>query len=122
MSSFMSPSFIIGSIRIGSVESASCINMGNNWPTDFQSNQKTVQGFGAVEGDNNQLVGTRSVLNDSDFIDMLNVGDNETPEWLQTMITTQAQAGYTSAVNNSSSEPTKPPQSSQAEVSAEATL
>lgn len=92
MSSFMSPTFIIGSIRIGSVESASCINMGNNWPTDFQSNQKTVQGFGAVEGDNNQLVGTRSMLNDSDFLDMLNVGDNETPDWLQEMITAQAAA------------------------------
>ncbi|WP_261302537.1 hypothetical protein [Paenibacillus andongensis] len=65
--------------------------MGNNWPTDFQSNQKTVQGFGAVEGDNNQLVGTRSMLSDSDFIDMLNIDDNETPEWLQEMIANQAQ-------------------------------
>jgi hypothetical protein len=91
MSSFMSPTFVIGSIRIGSVESASCINMGNNWPTDFQSNQKSVQGFGSVAGDNNQLVGTRSMLNDSDFLDMLNVDDGETPEWLQQMITNQAQ-------------------------------
>ncbi|RTE09860.1 hypothetical protein EJQ19_10005 [Paenibacillus whitsoniae] len=91
MSSFMSPTFVIGSIRIGTVESASCINMGNNWPTDFQSNQKTVQGFGSVEGDNNQLVGTRSMLNDSDFLDMLNVGDQETPAWLQELITTGAQ-------------------------------
>ncbi|MGG1514161.1 hypothetical protein ABE504_02030 [Paenibacillus oryzisoli] len=92
MSSFMSPTFVIGSIRIGSVESASCINMGNNWPTDFQSNQKTVQGFGSVEGDNNQLVGTRAMLNDSDFLDMLNVGEQETPVWLQDLITTGAQA------------------------------
>ncbi|MEW9699902.1 hypothetical protein [Paenibacillus sp. SI8] len=91
MSSFMSPTFIIGSIRIGSVQSASCINMGNNWPTDFQSNQKTVQGFGSVEGDHNQLVGTRSLLNDSDFLDMLNVEDGVTPEWLQQMIANQAQ-------------------------------
>lgn len=92
MSSFMSPTFVIGSIRIGSVESASCINMGNNWPTDFQSNQKTVQGFGSVEGDNNQLVGTRAMLNDSDFLDMLNVSEQEVPVWLQELITTGAQA------------------------------
>ncbi|GGI45949.1 hypothetical protein GCM10008018_14680 [Paenibacillus marchantiophytorum] len=106
MSSFMSPSFIIGSIRIGSVESASCINMGNNWPTDFQSNQKTVQGFGAVEGDNNQLVGTRSMLNDSDFMDMLNIGDNETPDWLQEMIVNQAQtSGFTTSSAASETEP-----------------
>lgn len=86
MSSFMSPNFFIGSIRIGSVESASCINMGNNWPTSFESNQKTVQGFGSVEGDNNQLVGTRSFLNDSDFLDMLNLADQDAPEWLQQII------------------------------------
>ncbi|MFD0697860.1 hypothetical protein ACFQZT_27685 [Paenibacillus sp. GCM10027628] len=92
MSSFMSPTFIIGSIRIGSVESASCINMGNNWPTDFVSNQKTVQGFGSVAGDHNQLVGTRSMLNDSDFLDMLNVNDNDTPEWIQQMIMNHAQS------------------------------
>lgn len=117
MSSFMSPTFIIGSIRIGSVESASCINMGNNWPTDFQSNQKTVQGFGAVEGDHNQLVGTRSMLNDSDFLDMLNVGDNDTPEWLQEMITVQAQAsGFTTAAAPSSPQAdatTKAPQTAE---------
>ncbi|WP_223192370.1 hypothetical protein [Paenibacillus sedimenti] len=101
MSSFMSPTFIIGSIRIGSVESASCINMGNNWPTDFESNQKTVQGFGSVEGDHNQLVGTRSMLNDSDFLDMLNVNDNDTPEWIQQMIANQAQAaGFDSTAQN----------------------
>jgi hypothetical protein len=86
MSSFMSPTFLIGSIRIGSIESASCLNMGNNWPTSFESNQKTVQGFGSVAGDNNHLAGTKSFLNDSDFLDMLNVHENEVPEWLQNLI------------------------------------
>ncbi|UJF34346.1 hypothetical protein [Paenibacillus hexagrammi] len=92
MSSFMSPNFIIGSIRIGSVESASCINMGNNWPTGFESTQKTVQGFGSVAGDHNQIVGTRSLLNDSDFLDMLNIEGNETPEWLQEIIVNSSEA------------------------------
>jgi len=81
--------------------------MGNNWPTDFQSNQKTVQGFGAVDGNNNQLVGTRSMLNDSDFLDMLNIDDNETPEWLQNMIANQAQtSGFTSAPASTEAEHT----------------
>lgn len=91
--------------------------MGNNWPTDFQSNQKTVQGFGEVAGDHNQLVGTRSMLNDSDFLDMLNVGDNETPEWLQDMITSQAQAsGFaaaSAAAPNQADATTKAPQSAE---------
>ncbi|WP_282939532.1 hypothetical protein [Paenibacillus sp. RC67] len=86
ISSLLSPQFVIGSIRIGSVENASCINMGNNWPTGFESHQKLTQGFGSVSGDRNVVSGIRSLLNDSDFLDMLNVSDSEVPEWLQKLI------------------------------------
>jgi hypothetical protein len=86
MSSFLSPQFVIGSIRIGSVENASCINMGNNWPTAFESHQKLTQGFGSVSGDRNLVAGIRSLLNDSDFLDMLNISDPEVPEWLRGVI------------------------------------
>ncbi|TVY02056.1 hypothetical protein [Cohnella terricola] len=88
MSSYLSPQFVIGSIRIGSVENAACINMGNNWPTGFESHQKLTQGFGSVSGDRNVVSGIRSILNDSDFLDMLNISDSEAPEWLQKLITT----------------------------------
>jgi hypothetical protein len=54
-SSVLSPTFIIGSIRIGSVDGASCVNFGNNWPSDFTSISNTQQGFGSVSGDGNQL-------------------------------------------------------------------
>ncbi|WP_134751526.1 hypothetical protein [Paenibacillus athensensis] len=111
MSSFMSPNFFIGSIRIGSVESASCINMGNNWPTAFESNQKTVQGFGSVAGDNNQLTGTRAFLNDADFLDMLNLSDFEIPDWLQQIIANAAaQSGVPPApsVEGANGEPSAP--------------
>ncbi|MBE1445620.1 hypothetical protein [Paenibacillus sp. OAS669] len=86
ISSFLSPQFVIGSIRIGSVENAACINMGNNWPTGFESHQKLTQGFGSVSGDRNAVSGIRSLLHDSDFLDMLNVSDSEVPEWLQKLI------------------------------------
>jgi len=85
-SSLLSPQFVIGSIRIGSIENASCMNMGNNWPTAFESHQKLTQGFGSVSGDRNLVAGLRSLLNDSDFLDMLNVADDALPEWLNSII------------------------------------
>ncbi|MCC3373111.1 hypothetical protein [Cohnella sp. REN36] len=90
MGSFLSPQFVIGSIRIGSVENASCINMGNNWPSGFESHQKLTQGFGSVSGDRNLVAGIRSLLNDSDFLDTLNVAGAEVPEWLQDILAEQS--------------------------------
>lgn len=86
MASLLSPQFVIGSIRIGSVENASCINMGNNWPSGFESHQKLTQGFGSVSGDRNWVAGIRSLLNDSDFLDMLNISDTDVPDWLRGII------------------------------------
>lgn len=86
MSSLLSPQFVIGSIRIGSVENASCINMGNNWPAAFESHQKLTQGFGSVSGDRNMVAGIRSLLHDADFLDMLNVSDSNQMEWLKKVL------------------------------------
>jgi hypothetical protein len=86
MSAVLSPQFVIGSIRIGSVTNASCINMGNNLPAGFENHQKLTQGFGSVNGDRTMINGIRSLLNDSDFLDMLNISNSEVPEWLQKMI------------------------------------
>ncbi|MDF2657744.1 MAG: hypothetical protein K0Q94_535 [Paenibacillus sp.] len=69
--SLFSPNFVIGHIEIGSVEGASCVNMGNNFPSHFQSNKKHNQGFGDVTGNNNRLSGIHSALDDSDFMDWL---------------------------------------------------
>lgn len=85
MKSFLSPVFVIGQIRIGSVEGASCINLGNNRPSHFRSEKKHVQGFGTVSGDNSKIEGARTALNDSDFIDMLNVSE-QMPDWLNQVI------------------------------------
>lgn len=81
-----SPTFIIGSIRIGSVEGASCVNMGNNYPTNFQNYKKHNQGFGNVGGDNNQVTGARAFLDDSDMVDQLGGQEPAVPDWVREMI------------------------------------
>ncbi|UAL48865.1 hypothetical protein [Sutcliffiella horikoshii] len=83
-----SPNFFIGSIRIGVVESASCINMGNNYPSQFQSHKKHNQGVGNISGDENDIHGTKSQVSDSSFIDMFEQSDDtqELPQWLQNVI------------------------------------
>lgn len=69
--SLFSPNFVIGRIEIGSVEGASCINLGNNFPSNFHSSKKHNQGFGDVSGNNNRLSGTRSSLDDSDLLEWM---------------------------------------------------
>lgn len=64
-----SPNFVIGHIRIGSVEGASCVNMGNNFPSHFQSQKKHNQGFGEISGNDNRLSGAKAVLDDADWLD-----------------------------------------------------
>jgi hypothetical protein len=87
MSSFFSPSIVIGSFRIGTVSSASALNIGNNWPTNFKSNIKHNQGFGNIGGTNHQIRGAQSFLNDPDVFDMMNVSpDTEIPDWMKNMI------------------------------------
>ena len=85
MKAFLSPTFIIGQIRIGSIEGASCVNFGNNRPSHFTNHKKHIQGFGSVSGDHNKIEGARTALNDSDFIDMLNMTD-EVPDWIKSFL------------------------------------
>jgi len=80
----LSPVFFIGNIRIGSVQGASCVNIGNNLPTGFQSFTKQNQGFGSITGDNNDISELCSVLKDTNMIDMLNQSDSEEiPDWVK---------------------------------------
>lgn len=85
--SFLSPTFLIKEFKIGTISDASCLNMGNNWPSQFESHKKQNQGFGSVTGDHNSLEDIRSLLSDPDFIDMLNIEDRDAlPEWLEEAI------------------------------------
>ncbi|UCZ53974.1 hypothetical protein LGQ02_04100 [Bacillus shivajii] len=84
---FLSPNFFIGNIRIGTIEGASCLNMGNNYPANFQSHKKHNQGFGSISGDHNSLEGLRSILSDPDVIDVLtNSNTDELPAVVQEML------------------------------------
>ncbi|WLD93297.1 hypothetical protein [Alkalihalobacillus sp. AL-G] len=83
----LSPNFFINTIRIGTVEGASCVNFGNNAPSGFESYKKLNQGFGSISGDNNSIEGLRSLLSDSAIMDMLiNSKENEIPGWTQDLI------------------------------------
>ncbi|MFD1737659.1 hypothetical protein ACFSCX_14020 [Bacillus salitolerans] len=86
--SILSPKFMIGSIRIGSIEGASCLNMGNNFPNNFTSHKKHHQGFGTVIGDQNEIKGILSKLENQDTIDLITKADSEdTPQWVKDLIT-----------------------------------
>lgn len=90
MSNLFSPTFFIGRFRVGSIEGASCLNMGNNLPTDFTNNTKHNQGFGNVSGDHNDISDLLSLLTDSDLVDMVNIDDDkDTPEWLKELMLKQ---------------------------------
>lgn len=96
-SSFLSPTFIIGQFRIGSVEGASCVNMGNNLPAGFTSRKMHNQGFGSVGGDGNSVTGARSFLQESSGLQPQPEGtdsssgifggeDAHVPRWIRDLI------------------------------------
>jgi hypothetical protein len=61
-SPILSPTFHIGTIKIGSIEGASCFSIGNNFIEDFKSNKKHSQGLGNIHGDRNNLSHTSASL------------------------------------------------------------
>lgn len=63
---FLSPTFTIGTINIGNIESASCFSVGNNFVKDFKSNKKQNQGFGNVHGDKNLFPNTGAIIKDNE--------------------------------------------------------
>ena len=83
--SLLSPTFIIGSIRIGSVEGASCINLGNNLPVGFTSRKTHNQGFGNIQGDDNRLNQTRSFLHETSYSEQKETepGNYAIPDWVK---------------------------------------
>jgi hypothetical protein len=67
-----SPSFFIGSISIGTVEGASCVNLGNNLPSGFVNYKKQNQGFGSISGDNNDIHEILATIDENDVHDAFN--------------------------------------------------
>ncbi|MED1203945.1 hypothetical protein [Heyndrickxia acidicola] len=71
-----SPSFFIGSISIGTVEGASCVNFGNNLPSGFTNYKKHSQGFGTVSGDNADVHDLLARLEQQDTKDLFRYDSN----------------------------------------------
>lgn len=84
--SLLKPTFVIQSISIGIIESASCLNFGNNFPMEFQSEKKQNQGFGNVTGDENTLSELKTLLHDKGDFRLDSENHDEIPEWLQILI------------------------------------
>ncbi|MFP7735144.1 hypothetical protein ACLHDF_17320 [Priestia aryabhattai] len=82
--------FSIGDIHIGTIEDASAVNFGNNFPTNFRSHKKVTQGFGNILGNQNDIHDILSSLEEKDVSELYNENqDQKPPEWLDTMIEKQ---------------------------------
>jgi len=83
----LSSIFTIGDIHIGTIEDASAVNFGNNFPTDFTSNKKHNQGFGNILGNENDIHDIQSLMEEKDAVDVYH--DNQaTPDdkWLEMLL------------------------------------
>jgi hypothetical protein len=58
----LSPTFHIGTIKIGNIEGASCFSIGNNFIEDFKNSKKHNQGLGNIHGDHSNLSHTTASL------------------------------------------------------------
>jgi hypothetical protein len=86
----LSPAFYIGTIQIGTVQDASCINFGNSFPKDFTSQKNQNQGFGSISGDNNDIHDIISKLTQRNIAEIFGDGNGaEQPDWLQSLVKSQ---------------------------------
>lgn len=67
----------IGSIRIGSIDSSSALNIGKNTLQGFRSLTKNNQGLGEIYGDKNRFPSNVNYLDDPDTYDLLSPGQRE---------------------------------------------
>ncbi|WP_230932456.1 hypothetical protein [Priestia sp. TSO9] len=82
--------FSIGDIHIGTIEDASAVNFGNNFPTNFRSHKKVSQGFGNILGNQNDIHDILSSLEEKGISEVYNENqDGKPPQWLDTMIEEQ---------------------------------
>ncbi|WP_079508959.1 hypothetical protein [Mesobacillus jeotgali] len=92
MAKTLSPSFYIGTIQIGTIQDASCVNFGNSFPKDFTSQKNQNQGFGSINGDNNDIHDIISRLYKRNIAEVFGETGNkeqQQPEWLENFLKTQ---------------------------------
>lgn len=83
----LSSIFTIGDIHIGTIEDASAVNFGNNFPTDFKSNKKHNQGFGNIFGSENDIHDIQSLMEEKDAVEVYYDGqDKPDDKWLEMLL------------------------------------
>jgi hypothetical protein len=81
--------FNINTITIHTVEGASCVNIGNNFPAGFESYKKHTQGFGSISGNDNTIDGLRSLLHDHSLVDTFSGSDLYNSPWIKELMETK---------------------------------
>lgn len=83
----LSSIFTIGDIHIGTIEDASAVNFGNNFPTDFKSNKKHNQGFGNIFGNENDIHDIQSLMEEKDAVEVY-YDSQEKPDdkWMEMLL------------------------------------
>lgn len=76
--------FKIGDIHIGTIEDASAVNFGNNFPTDFRSHKKHNQGFGNIIGDHHDIHDMKTFMKEREATEVYNENqDGREPSWAE---------------------------------------
>ncbi|MBB6453125.1 hypothetical protein HNQ94_001573 [Salirhabdus euzebyi] len=81
-----SPVFTFNEFKVGTLENASAINFGNNYPTNFKGYKKHNQGLGTIDGNNNDIHDLKSQMNLKYLMDMILEDEGELPDWVIEMI------------------------------------
>ena len=83
----LSSIFTIGDIHIGTIEDASAVNFGNNFPTDFKSIKKHNQGFGNIYGSENDIHDIQSLMEERDAVEVYYDSQNKPDDkWLEILL------------------------------------
>ena len=83
----LSSIFTIGDIHIGTIEDASAVNLGNNFPTDFTSNKKHNQGFGNIFGNENDIHDIQSLMEEKDAVEVyLDSQEKPNDKWMEMLL------------------------------------
>lgn len=83
----LSSIFTIGDIHIGTIEDASAVNFGNNFPTDFTSNKKHNQGFGNNNGNENDIHDIQSLMEEKDAVEVYHDGQEKPDDkWMDILL------------------------------------
>lgn len=81
-----SPTFHFKEFKVGSLENASTINIGNNYPTNFKGFKRQNQGLGTIDGNNNDIHDLQSYIHLRYFLDAFMDDHDDVPDYIKEML------------------------------------